>query len=96
MREFTIQATFVVQEGDHDQLGLHQLISAVNSQNGSGEATVFPENTTSDVHSIHKKTSGEGLFSIPTTQLVEAIYHCLATGVVQSVKIRPKTASGLR
>ena len=86
MREFTIQATFVVQEGDEDQLGLHQLISAVNCQNGSGEATVFPENST-------KKTSGDGLFAIPTSQLVEAIYHCLATGVVQSVKIRPKTAT---
>lgn len=86
MREFTIQATFVVQEGDEDQLGLHQLISAVNAQNGSGEATVFPESST-------KKTSGDGLFAIPTSQLVEAIYHCLATGVVQSVKIRPKTAT---
>ncbi len=88
MREFTIQATFVVQEGDEDQLGLHQLISAVNAQNGSGEATVFPENST-------KKTSGagDGLFAIPTSQIVEAIYHCLATGVVQSVKIRPKTAT---
>ena len=86
MREFTIQATFIVQENEQDQLGLHQLISAVNAQNGSGEATVFPENST-------KKTSGDGLFAIPTSQLVEAIYHWLATGVGQSVKIRPKTAT---
>ena len=86
MREFTIQATFIVQENEQDQLGLHQLISAVNAQNGSGAATVFPESST-------KTTSGDGLFAIPTSQLVEAIYHCLATGEVLSVKIRPKTAT---